>query len=204
MGSLLSSLCVPPVSPVSPPAWQVPYYEYALDTILDSETLSEESLTEEQQELVENAAEALYGLIHARFIISQRGLAVMAEKYKNGDFGRCPRYYCQEQHCLPVGLSDQPHQATVKLYCPRCQGLYYPRYKHQGSVDGAYFGSTFAHFLLLTYPSLRIPRDATPYTPRVWGFKLHETALLPVPDSAKQGAKAEPASKKEGPPRNSR
>lgn len=36
-----------------------------------------DNLTDEKQELVENEAETLYGLIHARFIITSRGLQVM-------------------------------------------------------------------------------------------------------------------------------
>jgi len=39
---------------------QVPYYDYALDLILDAEPGTNEILTEEQHELVESAAEVLY------------------------------------------------------------------------------------------------------------------------------------------------
>jgi hypothetical protein len=46
----------------------VPYYDYALDMVLDVEMPMEDSLTEEQQEIVESAAEMLYGLIHARYV----------------------------------------------------------------------------------------------------------------------------------------
>jgi hypothetical protein len=56
---------------------EVPYYDYALDTILDAETPNAELLTEEQQETVDAAAELLYGLIHARYILTAKGLAAM-------------------------------------------------------------------------------------------------------------------------------
>ncbi|MBA0652111.1 hypothetical protein Goklo_019392 [Gossypium klotzschianum] len=56
---------------------QVPYYDYALDLILDIESSHGDMFTEEQNELVESAAEMLYGLIHARFILTSKGMAAM-------------------------------------------------------------------------------------------------------------------------------
>lgn len=158
-------------------ASQVPYYDYALDLILDSESPTSETFSEEQHELIESAAELLYGLIHARYILTTRGLGVMLEKYKNCEFGRCPRVHCNGQPCLAVGTSDNPRQSTVKIYCPKCEDIYYPRSKFQGNVDGAYFGTTFPHLLLLTYPSVRPTKPACSYVPRVFGFKLHPTAV---------------------------
>ncbi|CAN8245763.1 unnamed protein product [Cochlearia groenlandica] len=152
----------------------VPYYEYALDLILDVESSHEEVFTEEQNEMIESTAEMLYGLIHARFILTSKGLAAMLEKYKNYDFGRCPRVYCCGQPCLPVGQSDIPRTSTVKIYCPRCEDIYYPRSKYQGNIDGAYFGTTHAHLFLMTYGNLKPAKATQNYVPRVFGFKLHK------------------------------
>ncbi|KAH0768094.1 hypothetical protein KY285_003965 [Solanum tuberosum] len=94
---------------------QVPYYDYALDLILDVESSHGDMFTEEQNELVESAAEMLYGLIHVRYILTSKGMAAMLEKYKNYDFGRCPRVYCCGQPCLPVGQSDIPRSTGYNV-----------------------------------------------------------------------------------------
>ncbi|KAG5413289.1 hypothetical protein IGI04_000856 [Brassica rapa subsp. trilocularis] len=157
---------------------QVPYYDYALDLILDVDFSQGERFTDEQNELVESAAEMLYGMIHARYILTSKGLASMLDKYKNYDFGRCPRVYCCGQPCLPVGQSDIPRSSTVKIYCPKCEDVYYPRSKYQGKkktdIDGAYFGTTFPHLFLMTYGHLKPQKAAQSYVPRVFGFKLHK------------------------------
>jgi casein kinase II subunit beta len=155
---------------------QVPYYDYALDLILDVESPSDDMLTEEQNELVESAAEMLYGLIHVRYILTSKGMNAMLEKCKNVDFGRCPRVYCSGQPCLPMGQSDVPRTSTVKIYCPKCEDIYYPRSKYQGNIDGAYFGTTFPHLFLMTYPYIKPGKPTQSYTPRIFGFKLHKSA----------------------------
>ncbi|KAI4303290.1 hypothetical protein MLD38_038939 [Melastoma candidum] len=151
---------------------QVPYYDYALDLMLDVEY--GEILTEEQNELVESSAETLYGLIHARYILTSKGMAAMLEKYKNIDFGRCPRVFCCGQPCLPVGQSDIPRSSTVKVYCPRCEDIYYLLSKYQGNIDGAFFGTTFPHLFFMTYPHLKPQAAPQNYVPRVFGFKIHK------------------------------
>ncbi|KAK9144759.1 hypothetical protein Sjap_004662 [Stephania japonica] len=153
---------------------QVPYYDYALDLILDVESSHGDMFTEEQNELVESAAEMLYGLIHVRYILTSKGMSAMLEKYKNYDFGRCPRVYCCGQPCLPVGQSDIPRSSTVKIYCPKCEDIYYPRSKYQGNIDGAYFGTTFPHLFLMTYGQYKPQKPSQSYISRIFGFKIHK------------------------------
>jgi casein kinase II subunit beta len=81
------------------------------------------------------------------------------EKYKRADFGRCPRVLCNSQALLPVGLTDIPYEKSVKLYCGRCEDLYSPKSSRHGSIDGAYFGTTFPHLLFLVYPNLISPKN---------------------------------------------
>ncbi|KAL5577200.1 hypothetical protein UlMin_018899 [Ulmus minor] len=75
--------------------------------------------TEEQNELIESAAEMLYGLIHL-------------DKYKNYDFGRCPRVYCCGQACLPVGQSNIPRSSSTKF------SLSHSDLNHMGLFGSAY------------------------------------------------------------------
>lgn len=153
------------------------YYDYALDLILDEDAGADENLSEEQHELVECAAEQLYGLIHARFILTVRGLAAMLDKYKGVAFGRCPRVLCAGQPCLPVGQHDVQGQSTVKIFCPKCMDIFFPRSKYQMHIDGAFFGTTFPHLFLLTYENLRPAPCASTYVPRIFGFRVAQEVL---------------------------
>lgn len=155
----------------------VPFYDYAIDMIIDHASPGEEDLTEEQQHMVESAAETLYGLIHARFITTHRGLSLMEEKYRQFHFGRCPRVYCGGQAVLPVGQSDIVRESSVKVFCPKCEDIYYPRSSHHKSLDGAFWGTTFPHLLLLSLqdvnnPPNQINRSKQVYVPRIFGFRV--------------------------------
>jgi casein kinase II subunit beta len=101
----------------------------------------------------------------------------MYEKYRIGAFGCCPQVFCQGQPVLPVGLSDMPRTYTVNLFCPRCQGLFYPKSTRQANLDGAYFGTTFAHLYLMMHPELVPQKPQQEYRPRIYGFKIHESSL---------------------------
>ncbi|XP_020414155.1 putative casein kinase II subunit beta-4 isoform X2 [Prunus persica] len=126
---------------------QVPFYDYALDLILD----------------VESSNGAL-----------MQQCAIQLEKYRNYDFGRCPRIHCNKQRCLPVGQSDIPRLSTVKIYCPKCEDIYAPQSKHQDQIDGAYFGTTFPHLFFLTYGHLKPQKASQNYVRRIYGFKVHK------------------------------
>ncbi|KAG1689578.1 putative casein kinase II subunit beta-4 [Phytophthora capsici] len=154
----------------------VPYYDYALDIILDIETPNDSNLTQIQQEMIESAAEMLYGLIHARYILTTKGMAAMLEKYQNVDFGRCHRVYCQGQPVLPVGQSDVPRHTTVNVFCPKCRDIFFPKSQRAGQIDGAYFGATFPHMFLMTHPQLVVQPPTQTYVPRVFGYKVHSSS----------------------------
>ena len=98
----------------------------------------------------------------------------MYGKYLDVDFGRCPRVYCEGQAVLPVSLSDVPRTYSVNVFCPRCKELYYPRSSKQCNIDGAYFGTTFAHLCLLLNPDIIPPNSNTAYIPRIYGFRINK------------------------------
>ena len=156
---------------------QVPFYDLALDIIQDLESPEEENLGVEQKDMVENAAEMLYGLIHARYLLTSRGMYAMREKFAAVDFGRCHRVYCEGQPVLPIGQSDVLRHTTVNIFCPKCKEIYFPKSSRHGNIDGAYFGTTFPHLFLMTFPQLAV--DSVPnshFVPKIYGFKIHSSS----------------------------
>mmetsp|Transcript_1515 Transcript_1515/g.3217 ORF Transcript_1515/g.3217 Transcript_1515/m.3217 type:complete len:382 (+) Transcript_1515:202-1347(+) len=133
----------------------------------------------------------LYGLIHARYIVTTHGLDSMYNKYAAKEFGTCPLVQCNGQPVLPVGLRDEIGVDIAKIFCPKCKSVYQPpplrssRSGHHssnsgggGAVDGAAFGTTFPHLFLMTFNNL-VPDSLPPnsaYIPRVFGFRVHQSA----------------------------
>ena len=57
---------------------EVQYYQYALDMVTD---IFDFDCDEETREQIDKSARHLYGLVHARYIITTRGLAKMVRVY---------------------------------------------------------------------------------------------------------------------------
>lgn len=86
---------------------RVPDFEMAINIILD------EAVGVEVAVRAGLAAELLYGLVHARFVMTPRGIAKMLEKYMTGCFGNCPRVNCEYSSVLPIGMV---HEYMFTLY----------------------------------------------------------------------------------------
>jgi casein kinase II subunit beta len=134
-----------------------------LDIILNKTNISESN----------DNTRLLYGLIHARFLLTIWGLEKMYNRYKNRRFGVCPRYYCELCPVLPIGLSDFHGNFAVKHFCPKCSEVY----QSGTEIDGAYFGTTFPHMLMQSYPIIiPDPESVVKFVPRIFGFKVHHTS----------------------------
>eukprot|EP01054_Gregarina_sp_Poly1_P004619 Gregarina_sp_Poly_1__4618@NODE_246_length_10752_cov_151_576135_g216_i0_p4_GENE_NODE_246_length_10752_cov_151_576135_g216_i0NODE_246_length_10752_cov_151_576135_g216_i0_p4_ORF_typecomplete_len259_score25_12CK_II_beta/PF01214_18/4_4e66GSu_C4xC_C2xCH/PF09698_10/0_17Cys_rich_KTR/PF14205_6/0_18Cys_rich_KTR/PF14205_6/1_3e04_NODE_246_length_10752_cov_151_576135_g216_i074468222 len=159
----------------------VPHFNKALDYMLESERDSEESDisstdgdANDLERVYEDSAATLYGLVHARFILTTQGIQLMSEKYDHKIYGTCPNTYCHGESVLPIGLYDQPRLQNTMVYCPKCREIYRPLNSRLASIDGAYFGTTFAPLFFMRNQQLQTSFDEIPtyYIPRVFGFKV--------------------------------
>jgi len=160
----------------------VPNYRKALDVILDVADPDDDSpVSDEDDELngeVELAAQVLYGLIHARFLLTNRGMELIQEKVEAAIYGHCPNSCCGGQPVLPVGISDFPAYYKCKVFCPKCNEVYHPEFCPLAEMDGAFFGTSFAHMFLMRYredTQLASADRAVPeyYVPKIYGFRVH-------------------------------
>ncbi|UYV82163.1 CSNK2B [Cordylochernes scorpioides] len=147
----------------------------AVEVLIGHNTLQEQALisgiTENE---LDKSLECLFGMIHARYILTTDGMGKMLTKFLNGHFGHCPRIFCDDQSVLPIGLCDLPKISTVKTYCPKCLDVYHPDIEDK--IDGAYFGPTFPHLFFMNFPHLRPHTPNRFYFPKIFGFKIHPTA----------------------------
>lgn len=155
---------------------QVKHYHQALEMILDLEP--EQPLQLADQAEVQSSAEMLYGLIHARYIVTRQGMQTMAYLFDRSVFGTCPRALCNNMKLLPTGRYDLPGKERVLFFCPCCLDLY-----NVGEafdvIDGAFFGTTFVALFLQTFPSIENEVKELrkkQFTLTVYGFKVSEAS----------------------------
>lgn len=98
-----------------------------------------------EREIIKNLP-IVYGLIHARFILSPDGLKAVKNKFKKNVYGSCPRLKCRNVPLLPYGISSKLNKCFVKAFCPCCRELYEPR--PANNLDGAFFGPNMAHIFI--------------------------------------------------------
>jgi hypothetical protein len=66
---------------------EVQYYQYALDLVTD---VFDMEVDDDMREQIEKSARHLYGLVHARYVVTTRGLAKMVSvPYLNSSFHQC-------------------------------------------------------------------------------------------------------------------
>lgn len=153
----------------------VPRYKEALELILDLE--HENAVMLPDIPAINQSGELLYGLIHARYIITRQGLMAMLQKYKCNDFGTCPRVLCDATGLLPMGRYDLPGYETVRLYCPCCRDIYMPSSDVFLGIDGAFFGSSFAGMFLDMMPG--IEKRASQIRKQQFQLKLYGFKISP-------------------------
>ena len=130
---------------------------------------------------IEREVEVLYGLIHARYLLTRPGLQEMYEKFKEGVFQSCPRVLCKGCTCIPYGITEKPGEHKVKMFCPCCSDVYLCE---EGcdyeNIDGSYFGPSWVLMFLQKYAdqiAKRLPeKQPRVYVPKIFGFRLcHES-----------------------------
>lgn len=170
----------------------VPHYLKALDTILDSDEEDASDDSEgESNEILNRSVALLYGLIHARYIITSAGLQAMLAKYEEKVYGVCPNTFCHEQPVMPMGLSDHPKVHTAVVYCPSCREVYWPLNRVLAGIDGAYFGTTFTNLFFMQYPNALLKPPLTTYfVPAVFGFKVSPLCREITEDNQTAGSAA--------------
>lgn len=115
----------------------------------------------------------LYLLAHQRYIFTRTGADNVLDRVLNREYGICPRYGCKDVPLIPIGLSNQIGKSSTMVYCHNCNNLFEPRGSLK-KLDGAAWGSGFAHFLILSYSYQFKKTPIKEYVPRIFGFKVAE------------------------------
>ncbi len=183
-----------------PPQPSYPIYRLALQLLLNENENDEAGILLHPlipPEAIQQASEALYLMIHARFVISPRGLDALRRILLNSPvFGKCPRILCDGTILLPYGASnDYSTNAHVcQRYCPCCGNLWNC---WESKTDGCAWGPSLCYLLLMTHghelfpaasrhqppPVMNRERVHHPTNPAVFGFRIHPAATWGRPVS---------------------
>jgi hypothetical protein len=149
-----------------------PIYRRALQLILqEDENYNIETEVESGEDLIipyyaiQKAAEALYLMVHARFVISPRGLEAIRHVMMMDPtvFGKCPRTSCRGCGLLPYGFSNDytfatpvsktkadppPPENLCHRYCPSCGEVWI---SWDSKTDGCAWGPSWCHLFLLAF-----------------------------------------------------
>ena len=150
---------------------QFPAFNLCCD-VITGKTSVHAFVHNDQKKIIE-LLPSVYGMIHQRFLLTNEGLEGVRKKFIKQIFGNCPRFECNSQPLLPIGLSSKIGVATVKTFCPRCREIFEPRPKN--SLDGAYFGPNMPHvFLDEMRLTTRERKKFRPFVHTAFGFKLRK------------------------------
>jgi casein kinase II subunit beta len=150
----------------------VPNFRLARELITDTHSLEWRYLSDSAIIEIHEQGKQLYGLIHARWICTTRGLSLMRRKaFKKRRYGLCPRFYCRSVPLLPMGTSPIPNRHSAKLFCVRCADIYKP--PPEKRFDGAHFGPAFPSVFLVICHDCDGRGRFFPPTHRIFGFKIY-------------------------------
>jgi casein kinase II subunit beta len=152
----------------------IPNYKLARELICDTHSLEWRYISDRAIMEIHEQGKQLYGLIHARWICTSAGIALMRRKaFKKRRYGVCPRLFCRLVPLLPMGMSPVPNRHSAKLFCTRCGDIYKPPPGKR--FDGAHFGPAFPSVFILACPRsdgrtrFRAPEH------RIFGFKIYRS-----------------------------
>ena len=150
---------------------KIPHFNAAFE-LIHGPYIDPEDRTSEWPDDIDNYGICLFGLLHARFLLTEKGQKRMHKKYINGDFPQCPRTLCKGSKCLPYGKSDNIGQSEVLMFCPNCNDVYYMNNDESITMDGAFFGPNWVHPFLERYKELVPDEIPEKYVPRIFGFHV--------------------------------
>lgn len=141
----------------------VPKYREA-QSIIKNTVINRKKFDGTDLESIKASCKLLYGLLHARYILTEDGIRDLVPKIRRGLYGTCPRVSCKHEHLIPCGIDNDIGVDTVKLYCPSCHDMY----NSNSDIDGAFFGPDLP---IMAHKMMEIPLDFENYNKDLGRFQ---------------------------------